>query len=309
MKSYTISPKDREILREVAKKQYALSQEEKNLKRIQEWYAHNSLKGERPMIHLEMWTFSQEILPQLLRCEGEFAREIETTLYTNFLNQELFDDDRVTPDHFALQYDTHFTLFNIPVHQHNAEGSLGHEFLSVVEDLEDDYHKLQKTDFGVDIESTLAKKAVLEETFGDILPVKLEMDCLYSVPTQMLVHFMKMENMMYNIYDYPELFKEMMDRIAEDTLAYYRMLEEKHLILPTVSGQALGQGTWCYNHELPGEEEAKKRPLTTKDVIGDLSILRKQWDFLLICMKSLFSHVIRKLPASTVFYPTAAASR
>ena len=84
------------------------------------------------------------------------------------------------------------------------------------------------------------------------------MDCLYSVPTQMLVHFMKMENMMYNIYDYPELFKEMMDRIAEDTLAYYRMLEEKHLILPTVSGQALGQGTWCYNHELPGEEEAKK---------------------------------------------------
>ena len=268
MKSYTISPKDREILREVAKKQYALSQEEKNLKRIKEWYAHNSLKGERPMIHLEMWTFSQEILPQLLRCEGEFARKVETTLYTNFLNQEFFDDDRVTPDHFAIQYDTHFTLFNIPVHQHNAEGSLGHEFLSVVEDLEDDYHKLQKTDFGVDIESTLAKKAVLEETFGDILPVKLEMDCLYSVPTQMVVHFMKMENMMYNIYDYPELFKEMMDRIAEDTLAYYRMLEEKHLILPTVSGQALGQGTWCYNHELPGEEEAKKRPLTTKDVWG-----------------------------------------
>lgn len=29
MKSYTISQKDREILREVAKKQYALSQEEK----------------------------------------------------------------------------------------------------------------------------------------------------------------------------------------------------------------------------------------------------------------------------------------
>ena len=124
MKSYTISQKDREILREVAKKQYALSQEEKNLKRIKEWYAHNSLKGERPMIHLEMWTFSQEILPQLLRCEGEFAREVETTLYTNFLNQELFDDDRVTPDHFAIQYDTHFTLFNIPVHQHNADGSL-----------------------------------------------------------------------------------------------------------------------------------------------------------------------------------------
>ena len=41
------------------------------------------------------------------------------------------------------------------------------------------------------------------------------MDCLYSVPTQMVVHFMSMENMMFNMYDYPELSKEMMDRIAE----------------------------------------------------------------------------------------------
>ena len=99
---YVISEKDRTILRELAKKQYEYSQADKNKKRIQEWYAHNSLKGERPMIHLEMWTFAQEILPQRLRCEGEFARSVETSLYCNFLNQELFDDDRVTPDYFQL---------------------------------------------------------------------------------------------------------------------------------------------------------------------------------------------------------------
>ena len=115
MDQYKISSGDREILRELAKKQYEYSQTEKNKKRIQEWYAHNSLQGERPMIHLEMWTFAQEIIPQRLRCEGEFAREIETNLYVNFLNQELFDDDRVTPDHYPLVYDTHFTLFNIEV--------------------------------------------------------------------------------------------------------------------------------------------------------------------------------------------------
>lgn len=268
MEFYTISEKDREILRELAKKQYELSQTEENQRKIQEWYAHNSLKGERPMIHLEMWTFAQEIIPQRLRCEGEFAREIETDLYVNFLNQELFDDDRVTPDYYPLHYDTHFTLFDIEVKQHTAAGSLGHEFVSVVEDLEDDYHKLKETDFGADMEMTFRKKQILEETFGDILPVKIQMDCLYSVPTQMVVHFMKMENMMYNIYDYPELFKEMMDRIAEDTLSYYRFLEENNLILPTVGGQGLGQGSWCYNHELPGEAEAKKRPLISKDVWG-----------------------------------------
>ncbi len=268
MNQYFISEKDRVILRELAKKQYEYSQQEKNKKRIQEWYAHNSLKGERPMIHLEMWTFAQEIIPQRLQCEGEFAREVETTLYTHFLNQELFDDDRVTLDYYPLPYDTYFTLFNIEIHKHEAAGSLGHEFISVVEDLEEDYDKLKQTVFGADMESTIAKKKVLEETFGDILPVKIKMDCLYSVPTQMVVHFMKMENMMYNIYDYPDLFKEMMNRIADDTLAYYRFLEKKRLILPTVGGEFLGQGSWCYNHELPDWEEAAKRPLVTKDVWG-----------------------------------------
>ena len=268
MQRYMIDGKDRMILRELAKKQYEYSQTEKNKNRIREWTDHNSLQGKRPMIHLELWTFAQEIIPQRLQCKGEFARDVETKLYCNFLNQELFDDDRVTPDYYPLPYDTHFTLFNIPIKKHNSVGSVGHEFISVVEDLEDDYVKLQATDYGVDMESTMLKKQALEEAFGDILPVRVQMDCLYSVPTQMIVHFMKMENMMFNIYDYPELFKEMMNRIADDTLAYYRMLEEKHLILPTTGGESLGQGSWCYNRELPGEEEAKIRPLTTRDVWG-----------------------------------------
>lgn len=268
MNKYVIDVKDREILRELAKKQYEYSQNEKNKTRIEEWINHNSLQGKRPMIHLEMWTFAEEIIPARLQCQGEFAREVETKLYCNFLNQELFDDDRVTPDHYALPYDTHFTLFGIQIQKHNSDGSLGHEFLSAVEDLEDDYDKLKSTDFGVDIESTMMKKRAVEEAVGDILPVRLKMDGLYSVPTQMVVHFMKMENMMFNIYDYPELFKEMMDRIADDTLAYYRMLEEKHLILPTIAGEELGQGSWCYNRELPTAEDAKSRILTTKDVWG-----------------------------------------
>ena len=37
------------------------------------------------------------------------------------------------------------------------------------------------------MEMTFRKKQILEETFGDILPVKIQMDCLYSVPTQMVV--------------------------------------------------------------------------------------------------------------------------
>ena len=114
---------------------------------------------------------------------------------------------------------------------------------------------------------------------------------------------------MYNIYDYPELFKEMMDRIADDTLEYYRFLEDNKLILPTVAGESLGQGSWCYNHELPGWEEHGKRPFTTKDVWGFMDSQEMVGDCRLPCMKNLFSPVIRKLQDSTGCFLTAAVSR
>lgn len=269
---YSISEKDRQILRELAKKLLEFHHKEENQKRIEEWYRHNALLGDRTMIHLEAGTFQEEFLPGRLQCQGEFARQVEGKLYENFQNQELFDDDRVTPDFFQVNYDTFFRLFDIQIEvEHTKVGeneSLGHHFVSVVEDLEDDYHKLKPTIFGVDLESTQKRFDAIQEAIGDVLPVRMGMDCLYSVPTQMLVHFMSMENMMFNMYDYPELFKEMMDRIAEDTLAYYKFLEEKRLILPTVSYEGVGQGTWAFTKELPDYDQVGKRVFTPKDVWG-----------------------------------------
>ena len=151
------------------------------------------------MIHLELGTFAQEIIPERLRCEGEFARQIETELYSNFLNQELFDDDRVTPDYFPISYDTWFTLFDIQIQVRRLNSSVGHEFEPVIEDLEEGLWQTEKSTYGVNLERTeRGARRAGGGAFGDILPVRLNMGCLYSVPTQMVVHFMKMEQMMYN---------------------------------------------------------------------------------------------------------------
>ncbi len=268
---YEVSGQDREILRELAKKQLFYANQECNLKRREEWYRHNELQGERPLIHLEMGTFEHEILPERMRCTGDFARQIERTLYCNFLNQELFDDDRVTPDYYGVGYDSYFTLFNLPVQVQGVKDaagntSVGHHFVSQIEDLEEDWEKLGETRFGVNPAASLERKAAIEEVIGDILPVRMEGSCLYSVPTQMVVHLMSMETMMFSMYDYPELFQKMMGRIADDTLAYYRLLEKEGLILPTTGGGFLGQGSWCYNHTLPDEKAPGS--YTTKDVWG-----------------------------------------
>jgi hypothetical protein len=268
---YYINQKDKEILREVAKKQLELAKNVRNETLIKDWTKHNDLRGERPMIHLEIDTFSEEVIAPRLACVGEFARNIEWNLYRNFMNQELFDDDRVTPDYYGLDYDKNFVLFGIDIqvkHALNNEGkeSLGHHFSSLINDLEEDYPKLGNSIFSVNKESTLKKKEMLEEAFGDILPIRIEGGCLYCVPTQMLVHFMSMENMMYNIYDYPDLFKAMMMRIADDTISYFRLQEQQNVLLPTTFGGSLGQGSWCYNNTLPNSKDIG--PFTTRDLWG-----------------------------------------
>ena len=225
---YSISGRDREILRETAKRQLELANEDSNKERIQKWYLHNDLKGDRPMIHLEMGTFAQEILPERMKCTGEFARWAEGVMYGNFLNQELFDDDRVTPDYFPAPYDTWFSLFDIPVkvdHTTDASGreSLGHHFVPVLRDLEEDYEKLKPSSFGADLESSRARKEAIEECIGDILPVKMQLGSMYSVPTQMLVHIMKMEDMMLAMYDAQLSLKNLEDS-KDQLMAEFRTM-------------------------------------------------------------------------------------
>ena len=274
---YVISGNDRGILREVAKRQLEFSNMERNKILKEKWYLHNALQGDVPMVVLESWGFNNEVIVPRLKCEGEFARKVEFDIYQNFVNQELFEDDRVTPERFEMNYDTEFKLFDLDVQKEYVSGKqeedsagIGVRFIPVIEDLEDDFEKIKRSTFSVNMESTKIKFDLLTEIIGDILPVRIKMDALYSVPTQMIIHLMDMENMMINLAQYPELFKKIMDQAAEDTLAYYDMLEDKRLILPTTEYESVGQGTFAFNRELPDTPTADGRPLTRKDVWGYL---------------------------------------
>jgi len=265
----SISAKDKEILRNLAAKQIQLAKSAKNLEKIRQWKLHNDFRGDYPLIHLELWTFQHEIVEPQLVCETAFSRDIERQLYINFTNSELFDDDKIVPDYYPVKWQTFFKPFGLEEQvTHLADGGLGHHFNPVINDLKEDYHKLNKSEWGADKKANEEFSALIEETFGDILPVKRVMNCLYSVPTQKLVHFMGMENMMFAMCDYPELFKDMMSRFADDTLAYYRWLEGEKLILPTVNDESLGQGSLCFTEELPDEAILAQRPLVSRDVWG-----------------------------------------
>jgi hypothetical protein len=263
-----ISAKDRAIIRDAAKKQAEYAATDKNRERVKGWYLHNDLKGEKPLVYIKLGTMINKFLPDLLFCEDPYARNIEKQIRMNYFNNELLDDDFVTPDCFYIKYSKPFKLFDMDVNrEYSSSGSYGHKFVPMIKDLEEDFHKIKPSQFYINSEWTEQKKAETEDLIGDIIPVKVNMDCLYSIPTQYLVNLMGMEGFLYNISDYPELFKQMMDKIADDTLAYFDMVEERGLIMPTVGHDNLGNGSLCYTNDLPA---AADRPLTGNDVWGFL---------------------------------------
>ncbi len=262
--------KDRVRLRELAKHQLEIANSPKNLERVELWKALHRFDAERPTLNVETGTFANECIVPFLQCEDETARGIEYNLIHSFINIEAFDDDYVVPPYYGVGYDSWFTLFGQHIKESVIKDSngteMGHKFEHIIGDLEDDYHKIEGPSvYGIDKAATQRKIEFLGEIFGDILPIRLQMGCLYAVPTQQVVHMMGMENMLYAMYDYPELFSKMMDRIAEDYIAYFKFLEEEGALLQTRGFESLGQGTFCF-----WDEEDITGKVRTEDVWGFL---------------------------------------
>jgi hypothetical protein len=253
----SIKQNERVILRDLAKKQLEYSKLSQMQELTKLWYDHNDLKGKRPMFIIEMGTFEHEI-PREYKCTSDIARGIEYTFYSTFANYEYIGDDSVIPPLYQVKIDNWFKPFGLNVETEFAQNSFGRQFKHQINDLKDDFSLLKKSTYGTyGIERAEQYKILLEDIFGDILPVKFVGDGLYSVPTQDIVHIMSMENMLLSMYDYPDLFHELMKRLTDDYVEYFKWLESNKLLLPTSSYGRVMQGSLTFTNSLPSCGEIK----------------------------------------------------
>lgn len=253
---------DLEIIRDLAKRQYEISQLPTMQKLKKEWINHNSLRGTRPIITIEVNTFANEVISPLLNCVNEDFRDIEFELYKNIVNYELFSDDTVVKDYFPVICYPEFKPFDIDVQTQKSEG-IGHHFIEQITDLENDFSKLKRSSFISHKKEAVGRASYIEELLGDILPVKITGVSIFATPTQNLVHLMNMETIFYSMHDYPKLFKQMMDNLSNDYLELFAYMEKEKLVFSTNDGEILGNGSYCYNDELPVKDN-----LSVEDVWG-----------------------------------------
>ena len=246
----SISPKDRQILRDLAARQMELANSPRNRQLYQEWMEHG--KGSvitRPLIRIEIGTFEHQLLPAMQHCEGEEARAIERSMLRPIVNFTQFEDDTLVPDYYAVGLSARFVPFGLPVKRQET-GSLGHHFIPYLHDLEEDERLLGPSQYAINPEASRAYEAKMQELFGDILPVKRISNAFYCTPMQDIVHIMNMDDLYIAMMDDEERFQKMLNRLADDYLAFFHLQEQEGQVYSHARMQHLCQGTYCFTDEL-----------------------------------------------------------
>ncbi len=250
-----ISAKDLQRICALASEQAELAASPEMEKLYADWMAHGRFDSDsRPMIRIELWTFEGDIIPQLMECEGQEAREIEQMLLNNIVNHTLFGDDTLVKSYIPVNPVARFVPFGLEVKREvEAGGGVGHHFIPYLEDLDEDFHLLGKSVYSLDLEAQQKRVDYLSELIGDIIPVRKSGMTASACPMQDIVHIMSMEDMYVAMYDEPEKFHEMLAMLVRDYNEFYTYLEEQGVLLPTARDEHLSQGTYSFTDELPAQ--------------------------------------------------------
>lgn len=248
-----ITQKDREIVRDLAKRQLELSHSPENEMILKKWSALGNGKRESPTVRFTFSNFSNEVIDPLMQCETELARNLEYGIRTALGGQQIFCDDTPIAPYYAVGWHSWVSPFNIAPEITRAKGvnAKGFHIDPVISNIEEELEKFKGGYFGADKEATLRTIDQIEEIIGDILPVKMTMGSLGGSITNPLVHLTGMETYYLAMYDSPEAIHKIMDMATTVYENYYDFLEKEGLLLPTYGMSGVAQESFAFNHELP----------------------------------------------------------
>lgn len=236
---YRIEPEERAYLRRLALRQAEIAELPVMEKRRQMWTDMNDGRpGTRPPFVIETWTFDRDFMPaSIFTCKSDYARSIEGQLLRNIRHHEILDDDHVCPDYFDMGWHVWCNEFGIEIpttYAKDAEGVVtGYHFDCPIKDLNNDgFEMIKPSEFGLDREATAEEKALLEELFDGILPVKITSGTFgNNYLTQRLMRLMSMETFFLAMYDCPDKLHALMALLRDNSMRMARWAEKEGLLV------------------------------------------------------------------------------
>ncbi|MFQ6066243.1 MAG: hypothetical protein ACE5K3_03075 [bacterium] len=263
-----IAKKDREILRRLAGRVAELAARPMEDEKRDLWYRHNALETTRPLIFCDPENGWNEIItPEQVECGGELAREWEMILRKEIFWGESMGDDRVIEPYFDVPYV--YTESDWGMHETKIGGEDGGSYtwdspLKSYQDLS----KLHFPHIYVDYEATNKVFSLAKKVWGDLLRVRLKGRWWWSLGmTWTLVNLRGLQQIMFDIYDYPNELHQLMSILRDGTLAKLDFLEEKGLLSLNNDGTYVGSGGFGYTRQLP-QKDFDGKTVRTRDLWG-----------------------------------------
>ncbi len=263
-----VRDKERASLRTLAARWMEHAADPVMAERRRQWQAIKDLKAEKPMILVETCMLSNYIGQDELICEDPYLRNIEKSLFEIVRHADEIGDDIVVDPYFRIPWELEIGDYGVPIeayHGISCDGSdLGYSFNFGVQS-EADAQKLHLRERTVKREESLQRKELLEEIFGDILPVRLGgydpfdpdpgyrpwLGNLFGGLTMDLFKLVGNSNLLYWVYDKPGLIHEMMELIRDDRLAHFQFLEREGLLYQNTDTWMPCPGSYGFVSDLP----------------------------------------------------------
>jgi hypothetical protein len=221
--------RDRTIIRELARKVADHAAKPIQQERMRLWIDYNALRPVRPLVLVSPEGGWRDLVnDDHLQCRDDRARKIEWELGSRLFKAERIRDDQPITD-----------IWHIPVAVHR--GSLGLEptyigggwggkdawkWAAPIKDPAD-VNKLHIREVTVDFEATEAHRAEMEELFGDILQVRVDRGP--RINSQFSKHLFMLrgnDQVLFDMYDNPQLLHDILDVLVESHLHEMKVLEE-----------------------------------------------------------------------------------
>ncbi len=209
------------------------------------WTALHDLRPERPMVLFEVGSINQYVDESELECTHPVLRAVEATMLEHIHHFDEVGDDIVFEPYYRLGWDIRDTGWGVDVIQipgpAAADGtSIGYTFDFPIKTPADS-SLLEPRRFSVAREDTLAKQRLLEDTFGDILPVVVgnyehlmsdegapsRAGNYYLGLTRQIYRFIGNDGLLRWVYESPETIHQLMEYMVADRERLFGLLARR----------------------------------------------------------------------------------
>jgi hypothetical protein len=245
---------DKAILKDLAKRLHELANRPEERDKIELWTNHNDLKETRPLVFCDPENgWNEIVLEQDLKCQSSLGQDWEVILKKEIVWATDMGDDRVALAMFDVPYVAKESDWGM--HEKKIGGDHGGAYTweAPLKDFAD-MDKMHFPQITVDYAATEYMRNLAEEIFGDYLEVRVKHAWWWTLGlTWTLVNLRGLEQVMFDMYDYPQEMHKLMAYLRDGHLAKLDFLERNGLLPDNTAGTYVGSGGFGWTNELPQE--------------------------------------------------------